>query len=158
MAVMVTLPTYHICLICTAIESPPQGGLPPQGEQKAYVTTVPRSTCVSQNRFFAILRLWLLPQQPNRRTEFRSKLFGLVPSGVLDVTIGLRTRNRTTERFAGSVARAKNPEQNPRLRQKNTPEPNRTEQPNRDLPPTRCRSTSRNSSVFLRGKKTIQTT
>ena len=28
---MVTLPTYHICLICTAIESPPQGGLPPQG-------------------------------------------------------------------------------------------------------------------------------
>ena len=55
MAVMVTLPTYHICLICTAIESPPQGGLPPQGEQKAYVTTVPRSTCVSQNRLFAIL-------------------------------------------------------------------------------------------------------
>ena len=28
---MVTLPPYHICLICTAIESPPQGGLPPQG-------------------------------------------------------------------------------------------------------------------------------
>ena len=24
---MVTLPTYHICLICTAIESPPQGAL-----------------------------------------------------------------------------------------------------------------------------------
>ena len=22
---------YHICLICTAIESPPQGGIPPQG-------------------------------------------------------------------------------------------------------------------------------
>ena len=55
MAVMVTLTTYHICLICTAIESPPQGGLPPQGEQKAYVATVLRSTSVSQNRFFAIL-------------------------------------------------------------------------------------------------------
>ena len=28
---MVTLPTYYICLICTAINSPPQGDLPPQG-------------------------------------------------------------------------------------------------------------------------------
>ena len=28
---MVTLPTYHIYLICTAIKSPPQGGLLPEG-------------------------------------------------------------------------------------------------------------------------------
>ena len=40
MAVMVTLPTYHICLICTVIESPPQGGLPPQGAYKAYVRNI----------------------------------------------------------------------------------------------------------------------
>ena len=40
MVVMVTLPIYHICLICTAIDSPPQGGLPPQGAVLANVIYV----------------------------------------------------------------------------------------------------------------------
>ena len=57
MAVMVTLPLYHICLICTAIESPPQGGLPPQGANKAYVILLPEDTYVSQNGLFALLMI-----------------------------------------------------------------------------------------------------
>ena len=52
---MVTLPLYHICLICTAIESPPQGGLLPQGANKAYVILLPEVTYVSQNELFALL-------------------------------------------------------------------------------------------------------
>ena len=51
---MVTLPTYHICLICTAIESPPQGGLPAQGTEKAYVILLHEATYVSQNEHFAL--------------------------------------------------------------------------------------------------------
>ena len=54
--VMVTLQTYHICLICTAIESPAQGGgLPAQGADKAYVILLAEATYVSQNGFFALL-------------------------------------------------------------------------------------------------------
>ena len=41
---MVTLPTYHICLIYTAIESPHQGGLQHQRADKAYVTLLPEAT------------------------------------------------------------------------------------------------------------------
>ena len=55
MAVRVTLPTYYICLICTAIESPPEGGLPPQGADKAYVILLPKATYVSKNGLFALL-------------------------------------------------------------------------------------------------------
>ena len=53
---MVTLPLYHICLICTAIESPPQGGLPPQGPDKPYLVLLGEATYVSQNGLFALLR------------------------------------------------------------------------------------------------------
>ena len=52
---MVTLPLYHICLFCAAIESLLQGGLPPQGADKAYVILLPEATYVSQNGFFALL-------------------------------------------------------------------------------------------------------
>ena len=55
MAVTVTLPTYHICLICTAIESPHQGGLPHQGADKAYVILLAEATYFSQNGLFALL-------------------------------------------------------------------------------------------------------
>ena len=48
--VMVTLPTYHICLICTAIESPPQGGLPPQ------VRRPPVTGSPSESREMAVVR------------------------------------------------------------------------------------------------------
>ena len=51
---MVTLPTYHICLICTAVESPPQGGLLHQGADKAYVILLAEAPYVSQNRLFAL--------------------------------------------------------------------------------------------------------
>ena len=54
---MVTLPLYHICLICTAIESPHQGGLLHQGANKAYVISLPEATYVSQNGLFALL-IW----------------------------------------------------------------------------------------------------
>ena len=50
--VMVTLPTYHICLICATIESLHQGGLPPQGADKAYVILLQEATYVSKNVFF----------------------------------------------------------------------------------------------------------
>ena len=49
MAVMVMLPPYHICLIYTAIESPPQGA------EKAYVILLLEATYVSQNGIFALL-------------------------------------------------------------------------------------------------------
>ena len=52
---MVTLPTYYICLICTAIEPPAQGGHPAQGANKVYVILLPEATYVSQNGFFALL-------------------------------------------------------------------------------------------------------
>ena len=52
---MVTLPTYHICLICTAIESPYQGGILHQGADKAYVILLPEATHVSKNGLFALL-------------------------------------------------------------------------------------------------------
>ena len=57
---MVTLPQHHICLICTATESPPQGGLPSQGADKAYVILLQEATNVSQNGLFALLirSLW----------------------------------------------------------------------------------------------------
>ena len=37
---MVTLPMYHICLICTAIGYPVRGGLPHQGVVLASITHV----------------------------------------------------------------------------------------------------------------------
>ena len=52
---MVTLPTYHMCLICTANESPHQGGLLHQGADKAYVILLAEATYVSQNGLFALL-------------------------------------------------------------------------------------------------------
>ena len=52
---MVMLPLYHSFLICTAIESPPQEGLPPQGADKAYVILLPEATYVSQKGLFALL-------------------------------------------------------------------------------------------------------
>ena len=50
MAVRVALSLYHICLICTAIESPHQGA------DKAYVMLLLVATYVSQNGFFALHR------------------------------------------------------------------------------------------------------
>ena len=46
---------YHLCLICVAIDSPHQGGLPHQGTNKAYVILLPEATYVSQNGLFALL-------------------------------------------------------------------------------------------------------
>ena len=61
---MVTLPTYHICLICTAIKSPHQGGLSPQGANKAYVILLLyrklHTSPNSQNGIFALLILRLV--------------------------------------------------------------------------------------------------
>ena len=51
---MVTLPLYHICLICTAIESQHQGGLSHQGADKAYLILLPEATYVFQNKLFAL--------------------------------------------------------------------------------------------------------
>ena len=52
---MVTLPMYHICLICAAIGSQVQGGLLRQGANKAYVTLLlAEATYISQNGPFAL--------------------------------------------------------------------------------------------------------
>ena len=68
---MVTLSLYHICLICTAIESPHQGGLPHQGADKAYVILLPETTYVSQNGLFALPirhpKIWELRMLDGRR-------------------------------------------------------------------------------------------
>ena len=61
MAVMVTLPLYHICLICTAIKSQHQGGLLHQETNGTYVILLPEATCVSLNGIFALLVLQYFP-------------------------------------------------------------------------------------------------
>ena len=81
---MVKLPTYYICLICTAIESPHQGGLPHQGADKAYVILLPEATYISQNGLFALLivacpasscPLFYLSTPPGDVTSWMSHIF-----------------------------------------------------------------------------------
>ena len=73
---MVTLPTYHICLICKAIEFLHQGGLPHQGADRAYVILLPEATYAPQNGLFA---LCIKPPTPNLRENWDySELFGAI--------------------------------------------------------------------------------